>query len=89
MERGKTRLGTAAGPLLILVALGALLGAIGLVLPAAIGTLAWLTPWVAAALAVILLASIAFHVVCREQPKIWVSLILCALAAFVAYGRWT
>lgn len=47
-----------------------------------------LAPWTAAVLAVMLLASIAFHIKCRESSKAWVSLILFAMAAFVAYGRW-
>jgi hypothetical protein len=35
-----------------------------------------------------LLLSIVFHVLAREKPKIWISLILCALALALAYGRW-
>jgi hypothetical protein len=31
---------------------------------------------------------IGFHVACRESPNIVVGLVLFALAAFVAYGRW-
>jgi hypothetical protein len=88
MESGIQRFGAATRPLLILIALGALLGGIGLILPAAAGTLAWLTPWSAALLALMSLVAVAFHIACREPPRTWVSLILCALASFVAYGRW-
>jgi hypothetical protein len=35
-----------------------------------------------------MLMAVGFHVACRESPNTVVSLILCALAAFVAYGRW-
>jgi hypothetical protein len=88
MQRGIQRLGALARPLLILIALGMVLVAAGLILPAATGILTWLTPLSAALLALMMLLSIGFHVACRESPKIVVSLILFALAAFVAYGRW-
>ena len=88
MARGRERLGGLARPLLALSAVGALLGGVGVVLPAATGLLPGLTGWAAALLAVMALGSGGFHVACRESPKIWVSGILCALAAFVAYGRW-
>jgi hypothetical protein len=35
-----------------------------------------------------MLLAVGFHVACRETPNIVVGLILFALAAFVAYGRW-
>ncbi|MGD2177539.1 MAG: DoxX family protein [Anaerolineae bacterium] len=88
MESGIQSFGAATRPLLVLVALSALLGAFGLILPAATRTLAWLTPWSAALLALMSLLAVGFHIACREPPRIWVSLMLCALAAFVAYGRW-
>lgn len=88
MERGTERLGTLARPLLRLIALCALVGAVTLILPAATGTLSWLTPWSAALLALMTLFAVGFHLACRENPNIVVGLILCALAAFVAYGRW-
>ena len=88
MQRGRQRFGAAVRPLLVLIAAGALLGALGLVLPAAIEVAAWLTPWAAALLAVMMLAALGFHLVCREKPKSVVSLVLFALSAFVAYGRW-
>ena len=88
MQRGRQRFGAAVRPLLVLIAAGALLGALGLVLPAATGVAAWLTPWAAAMLAVVMLAAVGFHLACREKPKSVVSLVLFALSAFVAYGRW-
>lgn len=56
--------------------------------PAAAGMLAWLTPWSAALLALMMLLAAGFHTACRESPKTAVGLILFAVAAFVAYGRW-
>jgi hypothetical protein len=88
MQGAIHKLGSPARPMLTLAALGMFLGAISLVLPAIIPALAWLAPWAAAFLALVLLASIGLHVLSRERPKIWVSLILFALAAIVAYGRW-
>jgi len=88
MQRGIERLGTIARPLLTLIALCAFLGGVSLILPAAAGILTWLTPWSAALLALMMLLAIGFHVTCRESPNIVAGLILFALAAFVAYGRW-
>lgn len=88
MQRGVASLGAARQPLLILIAIAALLGGVGLILPAAIGDLAWLTPWCAAVISAMLLAATGFHLACRDKPNVAVSLVLAALAAFVAYGRW-
>jgi len=88
MQRGTQRLGSAARPLLALIAVCAFLGGIALILPAATGILPSLTPVAAAVLAVMMLAATGFHIACRETPNVWVSLILFAMAAFVAYGRW-
>ena len=88
MERGKQRFGAMARPLLTFIALCTLLGGAGLILPAALGILTWLTPLAAALLALMMLGAIKFHVSCCEKPKIAVDLVLFALAAFVAYGRW-
>ena len=88
MQRGRERLGGTARPLLALVALSAFLCAVALVLPAATGVAAWLTPWAAMLLALMMLAAVGFHLACRENPKTVVSLVLFVLSAFVAYGRW-
>jgi VIT1/CCC1 family predicted Fe2+/Mn2+ transporter len=88
MERGTKRFGARTRPLLVLASVGIILGAVALVLPAAVGSLAWLAPWAAAALAVMMLAGFGFHIACREGPIILAGLVLCAMAAFVAYGRW-
>jgi putative oxidoreductase len=88
MQRGVQRLGTLARPLLTFVALCAFLDAVGLILPATTGILTWLTPLAAALLALMMLLALGFHAACRETPNIVVGLVLLALAAFVAYGRW-
>ena len=88
MQEAIEKFGDLARPMLAMVAISTLLGAAGLIIPGALGVMSWLTPWVAAILAGMLLVSIVLHVRGREKPKIWVSLILCVMAVAVAYGRW-
>jgi hypothetical protein len=88
MQEAIQKFGDLARPMLAMVAISTLLGAAGLIIPGALGEMSWLTPWIAAVVAGMLLVSIVLHVRGREQPKIWVSLILCAMAVAVAYGRW-
>ena len=87
-QQGMQRMGAAARPLLTLTAVLVLLGGVGLILPAATGILPWLTPVSAALLAVMMLVAVGLHVGCRETPNIVPGLVLFALAAFLAYGRW-
>ena len=88
MEQAKAKIGIAARPLLGLATLGMFLGGISLILPVVNADLAWLATWGAAMLAMLMLVSIGLHFAGREKPKIWADLVLFALAAFVAYGRW-
>ena len=69
MQRGIQRLGAAARPLLVLIALCVFLGGGGLILPAATGILAWLTPWSAALLALMMLLAVGFHILGRARRK--------------------
>jgi uncharacterized membrane protein YphA (DoxX/SURF4 family) len=64
-----------------------LLGAIGLVLPAATGILPWLTPLAAAGLAMTMVLAAVVHVRRKEMQLVPVNLVLAALAAFVAWQR--
>ncbi len=73
--------------LLTFIGLAEILGGIGLIVPAATGILPWLTPVAAAALALVMLLAAGFHVQRREMPNIVTNLVLLAVAAFVAYGR--
>ena len=88
IQDARRKLGAAAPALLYLAALFSLLAALGLVLPGLLGAAAWLTPLSAAFTGLILLVSLYFHLRSRDKPNIYVSLILFAFAAFVAYGRW-
>jgi VIT1/CCC1 family predicted Fe2+/Mn2+ transporter len=87
-QQGMQRLGAVARPLLTFIALSTFLGGLGLILPAAIGILTWLTPLAAALLALMMLLAVGFHVACRETPNVVAGLVLFAMAAFVSYGRW-
>jgi len=64
-----------------------ILGGVGMILPALSGILPWLTPLAAAGLALIMLLAAGFHLPRREYPNMVFNVILLALAAFVAYGR--
>ncbi len=63
------------------------LGAIGVILPALTGILPWLTPAAAGGLGLVMLGAMATHFRRKEYPMIVANLVLLALAAFVAYGR--
>jgi hypothetical protein len=88
MQEAIPRLGKAARPLLYLAAAGGLLGTLGLLLPGVTDMPGGITPISACVMAAMLLVSIFFHLKSRESPKIFVSLVLFALAVFIAYGRW-
>jgi VIT1/CCC1 family predicted Fe2+/Mn2+ transporter len=88
MQEAIQKMGKFSQPLLYIIAVCTFIGTIGLILPGVLGSSTWITPVAAVILSIMLLFSIFFHIKCREKPKIIVSLILFALAVFVAYGRW-
>ncbi len=63
------------------------LGALGLILPAALDIAPVLVPIAATGLAVVMLGAIVVHARRKEAQTIVVNLVLLALAAFVAWGR--
>jgi uncharacterized membrane protein YphA (DoxX/SURF4 family) len=65
-----------------------ILAGICLVLPALTGILPWLTPLAAVGLVILMAGAVIFHIPRKEYPNIVFNLILLALAAFVAYGRY-
>ncbi|RME22637.1 MAG: DoxX family protein [Deltaproteobacteria bacterium] len=65
-----------------------LLGAAGLILPAATRIQPRLTPLAAAGITVIMVLATGFHIVRGEFSALPVTLVLGALAGFVAWGRW-
>ena len=64
-----------------------ILAGIGLILPALTGILPWLTPLAAVGLIIVMVGAVIFHIPRKEYPNIAFNVILLALAAFVAYGR--
>ena len=88
MQPGFDRFGRATRPMLAVIAVVTFLSAAGLILPAATGLLPGLTAYSAAFVALLMLVATGLHMGCREKPRTVVGLVLFALAAFVAYGRW-
>ncbi|NLE82392.1 MAG: DoxX family protein [Rhodococcus sp.] len=64
-----------------------ILGAVGLVLPAAVGVAPILVPLAAAGLALVMVGAIIVHARRGEAQSIAINVVLLALAAFVAWGR--
>ena len=64
-----------------------ILGALGLILPAATGIVPILTPIAASALAVVMVLAAITHGRRRELPNIAINIVLLALLAVVAWGR--
>jgi uncharacterized membrane protein YphA (DoxX/SURF4 family) len=64
-------------------------GALGLIFPAATRIKAFLTPVAATALVLVMAMAAAFHLYLGEAQMMMPSLVLGALAAFVAWGRFT
>jgi hypothetical protein len=63
------------------------LGALGLILPAALNVAPVLVPVAATGLALIMAGAVTTHARRREPQLIVVNVVLLALAAFVAWGR--
>lgn len=64
-----------------------LVGAIGLIAPAAAGVVPVLTPIAGTGLAVMMVLAAAMHIRRKEQSGVAVTAILFVLAAFVAWAR--
>lgn len=90
-ERAKTQMSwipDVSRGLVSFIGLAELLGGLGLILPALTGRLTWLTPLAGAALALVMLLAAGFHLQRKENAPVVPNLVLFALTAFVAYGRW-
>lgn len=70
-----------------LIGIVELLGAIGLILPAATGIAPILTPIAAAGLAVTMVLAAATHIRRKEPSAVALNAVLLVLAGFVAWGR--
>jgi hypothetical protein len=75
------------GGLVKVLGLLEVLGAIGVILPALVGIAPVLVPVAAVGLAVVMVGAVVIHIRAKEFSQIGVNLVLFALAAFVAVGR--
>ncbi len=64
-----------------------LAGAVGLILPAATGIMAWLTPAAAVGLCLLMVGAFIDHARRNEREAYPINVVLFALAAFVVAGR--
>ncbi len=64
-----------------------ILCAIGIVLPASIGVLPWLSPLASIGLILTMIGAAVTHARRSEYPMIIINMVLLLLAAFVVYGR--
>ena len=88
MQAAIQKMGASSRPFLYTIAVCTLLGTLGLILPEILKLSSQVTAVTALILSFMLLISIFFHVKYRKKPNVFVSVILAAFAAFVAYGRW-
>lgn len=65
-----------------------ILGGLGLILPGVTRIMTWLTPVAALGLVGVMALAIVFHLGRGELQNVAFNVVLGALAAFVAYGRW-
>lgn len=70
-----------------LIGAAEVMGAIGLVLPALTGIVPILTPLAASGLAVVTMGAMVVHLRRREYPLALMGMMLAAMSAFVAWGR--
>ena len=75
-------------PLVTVIGIVEILGAIGLILPVATGFYPWLTTVAAVVLGMLMFMAAQFHLRRREKEEAALSLVLLAFLIFVAYLRW-
>jgi uncharacterized membrane protein YphA (DoxX/SURF4 family) len=75
-------------PLIVFIGVVEVLGGIGLILPALTRVTPKLTPLAAGGLALTMLLAAGFHVVRGEYALVPATVVLGAVAAFLAAGRW-
>ena len=73
----------------IFIGVAEILAAVGLILPGVTRILPWLVPAAAAGLMTVVASATVFHLVRGEFGPAAVAMGLCAVAAFVAYMRWS
>jgi hypothetical protein len=66
---------------------GEILAAVGLTLPALTRIQPWLVVWAAVGIMIVMVSATVFHVARGEMSSAGITLLLLAMAAFVAYMR--
>jgi hypothetical protein len=87
VRSGQTGVKGLSVPLIRFIALSELLGALGLVLPWALGIATWLTPLAALGLGIIMLLAAGVHLSLREPGNVLKTLAVLAACLGVAFGR--
>lgn len=75
-------------PLIVVIGVCEVLGGIGLILPALTRVRPKLTPLAAAGLALTMILAAGFHLMRGEYALVPANLMLAAVSAFIAAGRW-
>ena len=65
-----------------------ILGGLGLILPGLTRIQTWLTPLAASGLVLVMIGAMIYHITRGEYAYLPANLILAALLAFIALGRW-
>ena len=65
-----------------------ILAAVGLTLPGAARIQPWLVSWAAAGIMIVMICATVFHVMRGEVSSAITTVVLLAMATFVAYMRW-
>ena len=71
-----------------IIGIAEILGALGLIFPAATGIYPWLTPVAAVALALLMFMAAMFHAQRREKAEAALNVLLLIMLVFIAYIRW-
>jgi uncharacterized membrane protein YphA (DoxX/SURF4 family) len=72
----------------IFLGVAEVLAAVGLTLPGAARIQPWLTSWAAAGVMIVMISATIFHMMRGEVSSALTTLVLLAMATFVAYMRW-
>lgn len=72
----------------IFLGVAEILAAIGLTLPGVARVHPWLVSWAAAGIMIVMICATILHVVRGEVSSAVITLVLLAMASFVAYMRW-
>jgi DoxX-like family len=75
------------GGLIRFIGVVEVLGAVGLILPAALRIKPWLTPLAALGLVIVMIGAVVITVIAGDPFAAVISAVVGLLAAFVAYGR--